>query len=203
MELIKLLLAPGAAPVLQVMTDSGLLGPLLAGVTNVVHFAAMTQIEAALHVQPDAMRRLAALAVMVAEDAERLSLKLRLSNDEQARLLSMVQAWWRRIVPAGDKLARPWLYRLGPDYFTDRVLLAWARWGAPPDASEWRELATLPQRWSAPVFPLKAADLIARGVEKGPRLGAALKAAEEVWIAADFPADKAALDAIADKAAKG
>jgi poly(A) polymerase len=203
MELIKLLRARRAAPVLQVMTDAGLLGPLLASVPNVVHFAAMAQIEAALGLQPDAMRRLAALAVMVAEDAERLSQKLRLSNDEQARLLSMAQAWWRRVVPAGDKLARPWLYRLGPDNFTDRVLLAWARWGAAVDDPKWRDLATLPQRWTAPVFPLKAADFIARGVEKGPRLGAALKAAEEAWIAADFPSDKATLDAIADRAAKG
>lgn len=202
MELIKLLLARGAAPVLQVMTDAGLLGSLLAAAPNVVHFTEMTRIEAALGVQPDAMRRLAALVVMVTEDAERLSEKLRLSNAEQAQLLSMAQAWWRRIIPVGDRLARPWLYRLGPSYFVDRVLLAWARWGAPAHASEWRELATLPQRWTAPVFPLKAADLIACGVEKGPRLGEALKAAEEAWIAADFPSDKPTLDAIADQAAK-
>ena len=30
-----------------------------------------------------------------------------------------------------------------------------------------------PTRWTAPAFPLKAADFIARGVAKGPRLGAA------------------------------
>jgi len=203
LELIKLLRAGGAASVLQVMTDTGILGPLLAGVPNVVHFTAMAKIEAALGLEPDAMRRLAALAVMVTEDAERLSQKLRLSNDEHARLLSMGKAWWRRIVPAGDKLARPWLYRLGPDNFTDRVLLAWARWGAAADDAGWRELTALPQRWTAPAFPLKAADLISRGVEKGPRLGAALKAAEEAWIAADFPSDQAVLDAIADRAAKG
>jgi poly(A) polymerase len=57
-----------------------------------------------------------------------------------------------------------------------------------------------PQHWSAPVFPLKAADFIARGVAAGPPLGAALRAAEEAWITADFPADRAALDAIARKA---
>jgi len=39
-----------------------------------------------------------------------------------------------------------------------------------------------------------------RGVAKGPALGAALRAAEEAWIAADFPVDRAALDQIADKA---
>ena len=62
----------------------------------------------------------------------------------------------------------------------------------------WRALATLPARWTAPAFPLKAADFIARGVAKGPRLGAALRAAEEAWIAAGFPDEEAAIAAIAD-----
>jgi tRNA nucleotidyltransferase/poly(A) polymerase len=202
-EIVKLLVAPGATGVLETMADVGLLGRLLAGVPNGAHLSAMIAIENALALPGDPMRRLAALAVLVAEDAERLGDKLRLSNAEQARLLSMAQAWWRRIVPAGDKLARPWLYRLGPDYFTDRVLLAWARRSAPPDDPEWRNLATLPQRWTAPAFPIKAADLMARGVEKGPALGTALERAETAWIEADFPSAKHDVDAIADEAAKG
>jgi hypothetical protein len=30
------------------------------------------------------------------------------------------------------------------------------------------------ERWTVPVFPLKAADFIKRGVPKGPALGAAM-----------------------------
>ncbi len=52
------------------------------------------------------------------------------------------------------------------------------------------------------MFPLKAADFISRGVEKGPALGAALAAAEEAWIAAGFPEDPEELDAIAVAAAQ-
>jgi hypothetical protein len=33
----------------------------------------------------------------------------------------------------------------------------------------------LPEHWTLPAFPLKAADFIARGVEKGPALGAPLE----------------------------
>ncbi len=51
------------------------------------------------------------------------------------------------------------------------------------------------------MFPLKAADFIKRGVTPGPALGAALHEAEAAWIAADFPADGAAIAAIADAAA--
>ena len=53
---------------------------------------------------------------------------------------------------------------------------------------------TLPQRWTAPVFPLKAADFIKRGIDKGPALGAAMRAAEAAWIEADFRMDAAATE---------
>jgi hypothetical protein len=81
-------------------------------------------------------------------------------------------------------------------------LVAWARaWPQGAHDEPWRALATLPERWVAPVFPLKAADFIKRGVSQGPALGEALRAAEKAWIAADFPGDAAALAAIADRAA--
>ena len=61
----------------------------------------------------------------------------------------------------------------------------------------------LPQRWSAPAFPLRAADFIARGVEKGPSLGAALARAEETWIGRGFPLDRNALNEIVNDALGG
>jgi poly(A) polymerase len=196
MELLKLLVAKGVAPALMAMADAGLLGSVLGGVPLVADVARMAKIEAALGVAADPIRRLAALTVFIVEDAERLGQRLRLANAEQERLASMGAVWWRRILPAGDALARPWLYRLGPQHYLDRVLLAWARSGAKPDDEAWRTLSALPQRWSIPVFPLKAADFIQRGVEKGPALGAAMRAAEEAWIAADFPGDDETLGRI-------
>jgi poly(A) polymerase len=49
------------------------------------------------------------------------------------------------------------------------------------------------------VFPLKAADFIKRGVEKGPALGEAMRAAEAAWIAAGFPEDASDLASISDR----
>ncbi|HEY9455758.1 MAG TPA: CCA tRNA nucleotidyltransferase, partial [Bradyrhizobium sp.] len=83
----------------------------------------------------------------------------------------------------------------------DRLMLAWARAGAGIEPGPWRELATLPQRWSAPKFPLKAADFISRGIAEGPALGHVLTLAEDAWLAANFPLDPSALEAIADQAA--
>jgi poly(A) polymerase len=79
------------------------------------------------------------------------------------------------------------------------LLLAWANSGGSQDTAYWREFATLPQRWSAPKFPLKAADFVARGIAEGPALGHVLTLAEDAWLAADFPLDQAALSAIADQ----
>jgi poly(A) polymerase len=205
MELLKLLLARHAAPVLAVMAEAGLLQQVLGGVADLAGFENMAKAEAAAGGQADPVQRLGALAVRIAEDAERLWQRLRLSNAEHERLTSMGEGWWR-IAPEDGQPARALLYRLGPDRFVDRVLLAWSRaWSGSPRATQdesWRSLAGLPERWVAPVFPLKAADFIKRGVQPGPALGAALHEAEEAWIAADFPVEAAAIAAIADAAAQ-
>lgn len=202
MELLKLLVAPHATPTLAVMSHAGLLLIVLGGVPYLAGFENMAKVEAAIGATPDPVRRLGALAVVVAEDAERLWRKLRLTNNEHERLTSVAEGW-RRISPAfGDKAARALLYRLGPQQFTDHALLGWARSEATSNDPEWRALATLPARWSAPDFPLKAADLMNRGVPQGPGLGAALAAAERAWIAAGFPNDQSLLARIADDAAR-
>ncbi len=202
MELMKLLLAPHAAPTLTAMTDSGLLVRFIGGVPYLASFGNMVKVEHAIGVPADSVRRLGALGVMVAEDAERLWQKLRLFNNEHERLASMAEGWHRISPRFGEQAARVLLYRLGPEQFTDHALLGWTRSEQSAHDADWRALATLPQRWTAPVFPLKAADFMARGVEKGPALGAAMRAAEAAWIAAGFPGEPAAIEAIADAAAK-
>jgi poly(A) polymerase len=202
MEMMKLLVATHAVPTLVVMADAGLALRILGSVTYLASFVNLAKSEAAIGAKPCPVRRLGALAVSVTEDAERLWQKLRLTNNEHARLASMADGW-RRISPgAGEGGARALLYRLGPDAFTDHALLGWARSAAPAGDKDWLGLATLPQRWTAPVFPLKAADFIKRGLGKGPALGVALCAAEEAWMAAGFPSDAAELSAIADRAIK-
>jgi poly(A) polymerase len=201
-ELMKLLVAPFAVPTFVVMAETGFAELLLGSVPLLASFANMIKVEEAAGVAPDAVRRLGALGVFIAEDAERLRQKLRLFNAEHERLTAMSRQWWRVSPALGDHGARALLYRLGPTDYVDRVLIAWTR--APQGAHDpaWREFATLPARWTAPDFPLKSADLMARGVARGPALGEALRAAEEAWIAAGFPVDQAALDRIADDAAR-
>jgi poly(A) polymerase len=175
-----------------------LLQAIFGGVAYGGPFAAMIAAEGTLSLQADAIRRLAALGVAVTEDARRLATRLRLSNAEAKRLDAMGHRWWR-LAGMDDARARRLLYRLGEADFRDRVMLAWARAAGDGNAPRWGELATLPQRWSAPKFPLKAADFIARGVAEGPSLGHVLTLAEDAWLAADFPLDRPALEALADQ----
>ncbi|OAF08673.1 CCA tRNA nucleotidyltransferase [Bradyrhizobium neotropicale] len=200
MEMLKLLLAGGASAATGAMAESGLLQSLIGGVAYTGPLSAMIAIEAALGLPASATRRLAALTVAVTEDAKRLAARLRLSNAEAKALDSMGHRWWR-FAAKDEAHARRLLYRLGAERYHDRVLLAWSRDGGDVTSSRWRELAELPQHWTAPKFPLKAADFIARGLAEGPALGHVLTLAEDAWLAADFPLDEAALASIADQAA--
>jgi poly(A) polymerase len=203
MEMLKLLVAEGALVAVTAMGDAGLLQAIFGGVTYTGPLAAMISAERMLGLAPSPVRRLGALSVAVTEDAKRLAMRLRLTNAEAKALDSMGHRWWR-LADMDEARARRRLYRLGEDQYRDRLLLAWARSEASQDiadnrAAYWRELATLPQRWSAPKFPLKAADFIARGIAEGPALGHVLTLAEDAWLAAGFPLAPAALSGIADE----
>jgi poly(A) polymerase len=200
MEMLKLLVAERAEASIVAMADAGLLLPIFGGVVYTGPFAAMIAAERGLGLAASAIRRLAALTVAVTEDAKRVAARLRLSNAETKALDSMGHRWWR-LAGKDEARARQLLYRIGEEPYRDRLMLAWARAGAGNGAARWHELATLPQRWSAPKFPLKAADFISRGIAEGPALGHVLALAEDAWLAADFPLDESVLTSIADQAA--
>jgi poly(A) polymerase len=179
------------------MADGGLLQAVVGGVAYTGPFAAMIEVEKLLGEKPDASRRLGALTVAVTEDAKRVAARLRLTNAETKALDSMGHRWWR-LAGMDEPTAKRRLYRLGAEAYRNRLMLAWARAGGRDDAN-WREMATLPQRWSAPKFPLRAADFIARGIAEGPALGHVLTIAEDAWLADGFPLEPGVVAGIADQ----
>jgi poly(A) polymerase len=88
------------------------------------------------------------------------------------------------------------IYRIGADAYRERVVLAFSRAHAKIEDAGWQELFALSVEWTPPKFPLAAKDFIARGVEKGPLLGAALSIAETSWIDSGFPEEEQVLQAI-------
>jgi tRNA nucleotidyltransferase/poly(A) polymerase len=191
-ELKRILVAPQAVRAIETLFDYGLLTALLGGVPRLMRFARLVGAEEALGLAPDAALRLAALAVFVPEDAERLAVRLRLSNAEQALLL-LGAADHDKVKLPDEIAARRSLYRLGPCKFEAHVLLASADEGAAPDDRLWRQALRLADRWQVPEFPVRGPDIMALGKVQGPEIGEMLRRLEAEWVASDFTLDRVAL----------
>jgi poly(A) polymerase len=189
-ELMRLLSAAGAVAAVEAMLDHGLVTGLLPVAPRPGLFRKLVEVEQAQGLAPDAVLRLAAFAVEIPEDAERLRNRLRLSNDEFTAFLAAASRS-PSIGPAtGESAAKAALYRLGAARYRDRVLVSWARSACSPRHPELRSLLGLSERWTAPRLPVTGVDVVARGVPPGPRVGEILRALEERWIAAGFAPDR-------------
>jgi len=188
-EVLKLLAAPEAVDVVSAMYKSGILQLVVRTRLEPDRFARLVSIERALGEPPDALTRLTALAVSQPADAAFLSQELRLSNAEASRIAAASNGD-PGIDPATSEAAgRAALYKLRPETFSREVRLAWARSGAPSSDPKWRARALLPDRWKIPKMPFSGSDVLALGVEPGPKVGNILEAFERWWIAENFPAD--------------
>jgi len=184
-ELRRILIAPGANAAIQALFDQGLLSGLLAAAPRLSRLSRLIGIEHALQREPAAILRLAALAVYVREDAQRLAARFKLSNANQADLALGADESLDAALP-DEAAARRLLYRLGPERFPLQVLLAWADCAAPTDDADWRRALTLPERWTAPTFPLRGSDITGLGTVTGPDVGKILREAEAAWIDGGF-----------------
>jgi poly(A) polymerase len=202
-ELLKLLVARRAGVVARVFSETGLLGPLLGGVATPGRLARLIDIEKARGLAPDPIRRLAALAVFVAEDSARLREALRLSNAEGDRLAKAAAAlagWHGLETPPAAGMLREALFHHGRVAALDGLALAQAESRAAADAPEWlsawRFLSDTPE----PRLPFGGADLLKRGVPAGRAMGDMLKRLQAAWIRAGFPSDPRDLARLLDEA---
>lgn len=194
-EALRLLVAPRAVELVRAMQDYGVLAYVLPAAPRPGLFARLVAIETKLGFAADAMLRLAALAVEIPEDAERLRDRLRLSNDEHARLARASTPMPDLAPSAPEYNAKASLYAEGEAAYRERVLIDWMLSGDAPESTAWHDRLALPERWQPPRLPLGGADVMALGVPAGPRVGELLRALEDWWIAGDFAADEMALRA--------
>ena len=188
-ELLKLLVARRAAATVREMTQAGIIEILL-GMAYPARLDRFIAIEATRNAPPDPIARLAALAVLVREDAERLRERLRLSNVEYTRLAlaaALVEELHGRDGRFSAQELNMMLFFHGR--VADALALAHADHADPPDDACWLDAAKFIIETDPPAFPVKGADLVARGVAPGRALGAALKRLQANWIRAGFPRD--------------
>ncbi|WP_414473460.1 CCA tRNA nucleotidyltransferase [Microvirga sp. M2] len=191
-ELLKLLVARRAEETLRVLSSYGFLTWLFAGAVEFGRFSRVARFD---EDDPVAIWRLAALAVMVEEDAERLREHLRLSNDEHRKLIA-----YARLLVALKGSAQPLdaaaVRRLVADHGVEALSIALAAIDGEPRPVVLEDAFGALERFRSgaepvPVFPLRGADLIARGIPKGPRIGRILGLARQAWLAEGCRTDEA------------
>jgi len=204
-ELMKLFVAPRAAQTVAAICQAGLLQPLVAGQTDAARFARFAALEAAGEMAPDPVLRLGALCVLIEEDAERLRDRLRLSNAEADRLAALAHGLadlHDGETPPSLSALRRLLFERRRQGALDALALFHADSGA--NADDWRFIRARAFLLSTPepTLPITGADVVARGVTHGQRVGATLKKLQALWIRAGFPREPETLARLLDEALK-
>ena len=166
MEMINLLGLPDPAPTVARMAELGVLAEVLPE-ADIAALTTLVAEEARQGVEPDALRRLAALIPADVPSAEQVASRFRLSGAQKKRLALAAGR------DASQADARALAYQLGRPAALDRLLLTGA------------SVAPL-EDWDIPSFPLKGGDVVARGVTAGPEVSRVLQAIEARWIDSGF-----------------
>lgn len=193
-ELLKLLAGRRALEAVDAMTGVASLALLLHVAPRPGVLARLVQAEAFVGAEPDAILRLSALCLAVAEDAPALARRLRLSNDERAAL-TVITGQPGPLAPACDDAARRrMIYARGPAAWRRSVLAALA---CMPDDPDLAAAYALPEHWHVPKLPVKGLDVLALGLPPGPHIGDILAEVERWWLDHDFPPAEAVRDRLA------
>jgi poly(A) polymerase len=179
MEWLAILALPYPADAIALMIDNGIFAPVLPEITAAAPLVQLLEREKALALEPDALRRLAALLPADPALAEDIGNRLRLSNAQRKQLITLAS----RSVDDNTN-PKALAYRLGVESAIDRLLLGTG------DAA-----AIL--GWTPPRFPLTGGSIVARGIQAGPEVARVLQAAERQWIEEGFP-DVKRVEEIAD-----
>ena len=196
LEILKLLVARRAVEVVRALSHAGFAQRFLGGVVELGRFARAAAFEHEEGGHPDPIHRLAALAVRVAEDADRLRELLRLSNAEHERLTAYARVL-ARMRSHADALDRAAIRRFTAEYGVATLHDALTATEGEPRPRLSADGLEAYRRFTAgkektPSFPLRGADLLARGVPKGPEMGDRLERARRAWLAEGCPMGKAA-----------
>jgi poly(A) polymerase len=170
-ELLKLLAVDDPTPTVDTMLQRAILAPVLPEIElkRLPDLQALIASEREAGIDPDPLRRLAALLPSDPAVADDIGARLRLSNKARKRL----------VCDAGMEpyaSAEALAYRLGTECAVDRLLLD-------RRADDAKAVA----RWKTPRLPIAGGALIKRGLPEGPIVAKTLRQIEDEWVKAGFP----------------
>jgi poly(A) polymerase len=188
-EVLKLLGADSAVPVLRAMAAAGILADVLPEAARLDRFEKVLDIETTQLFSSDPVLRLGAL-VDDAEAAASAARRLKLSNADRDRIIAMHENKTKIVCYLSMREVRRALYVMGLELFKDRVMLGWADDGKSTNSFQWRALLAMADSWDQPELPLTGSMMKAAGVPEGPEMGRIQREVEEWWIDSDFTDDE-------------
>lgn len=173
-ELLKLLALPNPAPAVRLMLDNGIFKPVLPEIRQeaIDLLEKLITREVGSHLEPDGLRRLAALLPADPDNAAAVAARLRLSKKALKRLVSAASR-----SASGAEAPGILAYRIGVEEAFDRLLL-----GNQDPAAAIENLKS----WQKPRLAVTGGDLVAMGLKAGPVVANTLKAVEREWCALGF-----------------
>lgn len=170
-ELLKLLAVEDPSPTVAVMLENNILRPVLPEISNasLLRLQALVAAERESGFDGAALRRLNALLPPEPATAERIAVRLKLSNKARKRLACAAN-------PDVPGNAKALAYYCGTECAIDRLLLS-------GKIASVAEIAV----WHVPKLPLRGGQLIERGLRQGPEVAKMLQDIERQWVEAGFP----------------
>lgn len=170
-ELLKLLALPDPLATVQLMVDHNILKAVLPEIDggSPLGLERLIAAERGAGLPGEPLRRLAAMLPRDPLVAEKIAVRLKLSNKARKRLA----------LAATEDLGtdpRALAYGVGRDAAVDRLLLA----GQSDEAAAVYD-------WQVPRLPVGGGELIRRGLAPGPGVSETLKVIERRWVAEGFP----------------
>lgn len=183
-EFFKLVMVPGALPVMQQAETHGLISQLIGLDVSLSRFAARAILQARRPDMPwPALARLAALLADHARTSPDLQERLRLSNDEMKWMMQLSAA--ESLIRARPNHLAARLADGFPEVAAEALCLAAAEGNAES------LLGLLPEVARHPRLMISGRDLMVAGFAPGPVIGARLAAFREAWIEAGSPGGEA------------
>ena len=170
-ELIALLSLANPHPTIARMRKLGVLQEVLpeACPKHIDSLQQLIDAEENQAISPDPMRRLAVLLPPIADVAQAVAARLRLSRAQRAHLVAVAER-----KPEDASFPRALAYRENMAIAIDRVLIQGGNVSSLKD-------------WNPPQLPLKGGEIVERGITAGPQVAATLRKVEDEWIAEGFP----------------